>query len=94
MAYSTVFDQPIKQKRRSEHPTIDGSVVIQELGYVETKIYRFYWIRTAELQDEIEAKEEEAADGWVIAGEPARTPICEPLDLYNAQIVMRRFVES
>lgn len=94
MAYSTVFDKPIKVARRAERPTVDGESVIQELGYVETKIYRFYWITTEELQAEIERLEAEAEDGWVISGEVTRTPICEPLDLYNAQVVMRRLVSS
>lgn len=92
--YSTVFDKPVKVKRRSEHPTVDGESIIQELGYVETKIYRFYWIRTDELNEEIRRKEEEASDGWFIAGEVSRSPIAEPLDLYNAQLVMRRYVSS
>ena len=64
MAYSTVLDKPLKVKRRSDFPTIDGESIIQELGYMETKIYRFYWITTAELQTELEALEAEA-DGWM-----------------------------
>lgn len=94
MAYSTVIDQPLKTKRQSENPTIDGESVIQELGYIETKVYRYYWITTAELQTELQAREAESVDGWVIQGEVGRTPISEPLDLYNAQITMRRFVSS
>ncbi len=92
MAYSTVFDKPVKTKRRSENPTIDGESIVQELGYVETKVYRFFWITTNELQAEIVEKEEEAEDGWVIVGDVPRTAIHEALDLYNAQITMRRFV--
>ncbi len=92
--YSTVFDKPLKTKRRADLPTIDGESVVQELGFIERKAYRFFWITTAELQAEIEAKEAEAVDGWVIVGEVARNPICEPLDLYNAQISMQWFVST
>jgi hypothetical protein len=94
MAYSTVFDKPFKTKRRTELPTIDGESVVQELGFIERKVYRFYWITTAELQSEIEAKEAEAVDGWVIVGDVSRTAIHEALDLYNAQINMQRHVSS
>ncbi len=92
--YSTVFDKPLKTKRRAELPTIDGESIVQELGFIERKSYRFFWITTAELQAEIEAKEAEAVDGWVIVGEVGRDPISEPLDLYNAQINMQRYVSS
>ncbi len=92
--YSTVFDKPLKTKRRAELPTIDGESVVQELGFIEVKAYRFFWITTDQLQAEIEAKEAEAVDGWVIVGGVSRTPICEPLDLYNAQITMQRHVAS
>jgi hypothetical protein len=90
--YSTVLDKSIKTKRRSENPTIDGESIVQELGYIETKVYRFYWITTDELQAEIAAKEAEADEGWVIVGDVARTAIHEALDLYNAQLAMRRYV--
>jgi hypothetical protein len=94
MAYSTVIDRPLKMARRTENPTIDGESIIQELGYVETKTYRFYWITTPELQAEIEKLEAEAEDGWVIVGDVSRSPIHEALDLYNAQVTMRRLVSS
>jgi len=94
MAYSVVVDKVLKTKRRNENPTVDGESVIQELGYIEQKTYRFYWITTEELQAEIERLEAEAEDGWVIAGEVSRSPIHEALDLYNASVVMRRFVSS
>lgn len=94
MSYSTVFDKALKIKRRTEQPTIDGESVVQELGYIERKAYRFFWITTAELQAEIEQKEAEAVDGWVIVGEVGRSPIHEALDLYNAQINMQRYVSS
>ena len=90
--YSIVFDKPVKTKRRTEHPTIDGESIVQELGYNEVKVYRFFWITTDELQAEIAAKEAEAEDGWVIVGEVSRTAIHEALDLYNAQITMHRYV--
>lgn len=92
MSYSKVSDKPLKLKRRSEFPTIDGGGVVQELGFIETKTYRYYWITTDELQAVIADLEAEAEDGWVIVNEPARTPIAEPLDLYNVQITMRRHV--
>lgn len=94
MSYSTVVDKPIKVARRTEHPTVDGESVIQELGYMETKVIRYFWIRTEEVQAEIERLEAEAVDGWVISGEVSRTPISEPLDLYNVTIAMRRLVAS
>ena len=94
MSFSTVIDKPMKVARRSEQPTIDGESVIQELGFIETKVIRFYWITTDELQAEIVKLEAEAEDGWVIVGEVGRPPISEPLDLYNASITMRRHVAS
>jgi len=94
MGYSTVFDKPLKAERRVEYPTIDGESIIQGMGYVEMKIYRFHWITTDELQAKIIELESEAVDGWVFVGEVARTPIHEALDLYNAQVVMRRMVSS
>jgi hypothetical protein len=94
VAYSTVFDKPLKMKRRAELPTIDGESVVQELGFIERKAYRFFWITTEELQAEIQAKEAEAVDGWVIVGEVGREAIHEALDLYNAQINMQRYVSS
>jgi len=94
MPYSTVFDKPLKMARRSEHPTLDGESVIQELGFVETKVYRFHWITTDELQAKIAELESEAVDGWIIVEEVSRTAIHEALDLYNAQVTMRRYVAS
>ena len=90
MGYSTVFDKPLKTARRAETPTIDGESVIQELGFIETKAYRFHWITTAELQEKILEFEAEAVDGWVIVGDVSREAIHEALDLYNARVVMRR----
>ena len=90
MAYSTVFDKPSKSARRTENPTIDGESVVQELGFIETKAYRFHWITTAELQGKVLELEAEAVDGWVIVGDVSREPIHEALDLYNARVVMRR----
>lgn len=90
MAYSTVFDKPLKSARRTENPTIDGESVVQELGFIETKAYRFHWITTAELQGKVLELEAEAVDGWVIVGDVGREPIHEALDLYNARVVMRR----
>lgn len=92
--YSVVLDKPLKQKRVAERPTVDGESVLQALGFRETKIYRFFWITTAELQDEIQRKEEETADGWIITGEIGRTPIHDALDLYNAVITMQRMVSA
>jgi len=94
MSYSTVLDKPLKTARRAEVPTVDGESVIQELGYSETKIYRFHWITTEELQAKIQELEGEAVDGWIIVGEVGRTPIHEALDLYNAQVTMHRMVST
>ena len=93
-SYSKVVDYPLKQKKRSEHPTLDGSSIIQELGSLEEVVYRFYWIKTSELQAEIDVAESEAEDGWMIMGRVARTPIHEALDLYNAQLAMQRHVSD
>ena len=93
-SYSKVVDNPVKTKRRSEHPVIDGGSVIQELGYIERKSYRFFWITTEQLQAEIEALESEAADGWILSSEVSRTPIHEALDLYNATIAMHRYIST
>ncbi len=93
-SYSKVIDSPVKTKRRSEHPVVDGTSVIQELGYIERKVYRFYWITTVQLQAEIEALESEADDGWVLSGEPSRTPIHEALDLYNVTVAMHRYTSD
>jgi hypothetical protein len=94
MAYSVVRDLPFRVKRRVPIPTVDGNSVIQELGYLERQAYRFYWIRTSELQLEIEALEDLAGEGWIIAGEPSRTPIVEPLDLYNVSVTLERMVDK
>jgi len=94
VAYSTVWERPIKTKRRANIPTIDGESVVQELGYVEVQGWRFYWITNSELQDEIDLKEAMASDGWVLVGDPNRTPIHDALDLYNARITVSRFVAT
>lgn len=91
MAYSIVFDKPIRVARRVEMPTIDGESVVQELGYVWTKAYRFQWITTDELQAKIQELEAEVVDGWVIVGDVARDPVHEALDLYFARVSMRKY---
>ncbi len=91
MAYSTVWERPLKTKRMVDFPTIDGESVVQELGFIEVQSWRFDWISTAELQDEIELKEAMAEDGWVINEEIKRTAIHEALDLYSAKISVRRY---
>ena len=93
-SYSKVIDSPVKTKRRSEHPVVDGTSVIQELGYIERKVYRFYWITTAQLQGEIEALESGADDGWMLTREPSHTPIHEALDLYNVTVAMHRYTSD
>lgn len=94
MGYSKVIDPVLKIPRQSPHPLVDGDQIVQQLGYIERKVIRLFWITTAQLQTEIDALEADADDGWVIDGEPARTPIQDPLDLYNVVISMRRQVSS
>lgn len=94
MDYSTVYDKPLKTARRNEIPTIDGESVVQEMGFIETKAYRFHWITTDQLQLKIQDLEAEAVDGWVIVGDVVRDPINEALDLYSVRISMRRFTSS
>ncbi len=91
MAYSTVFDKPLRVARRVELPTIDGESVIQEMGYIWVKGYRFQWITTDELQAKIQQLEAEAVDGWVIVGDVARDPIHPALDLYMVRVIMHKY---
>lgn len=93
MGYSKVIDPVIKTKRTNLVPLISGSGVIQELGYVERKSYRFFWINTIELQAEIDTiQTTEAEDGWALEGDPIRTPVHEVItDLFNAEIVLYRY---
>lgn len=90
--YSIVEFKPLRQKRRSENPTIDGGSIIQELGFEEWWISIYHWITTAQLQDRIALHEEAAVDGWVIQGQVGRTPIHEALDLFNAQVTLHRYI--
>ena len=91
--YSIMIDDPLRQKRESETPIIDGGSVIQTMGYIERKTYRYYWITTPQLQAELVLLEEQGADGWIIDG-VNRAPIADPLDLYNAQVTMHRQVSA
>jgi len=94
MEYSKVVDPVVKVKRTNLVPLIKGDGIVQELGYVERKTYRFFWINTGELQAEIDTiQTTEAADGWVMEGEPARVPVHDVIvDLFNAEIILYRFV--
>lgn len=94
MAYSTVITPAVQVRRRSERPTVDGSSIIQELGYGESKTYRFFWITAAQLQAEILILEAMASDGWVIVGDVSKTAVHEALDLFNAQVTLHRYVEE
>ena len=69
---------------------------MQELGFIERKSYKFFWINTAALQAEIDDIQTiEAGSGWAIEGEPAREPVHEVIDdLFNAQINLYRFLDS
>jgi hypothetical protein len=92
--YSIVYFKPLKQKRISERPVIDGGSVIQELGFIETEVWIYHWITTSQLQDRISFHEDASKDGWVIVGEVPRTPIHEALDLFNAQVTLHRYVAT
>ena len=96
MAYSKVIDPVIKTKRTNLVPLIRGSGVVQELGYVERKIYRFFWINSVELQAEIDTiQNTDVVDGWAIEGDPNRSPVHEVIvDLFNAEITLYRYVGS
>jgi len=70
-------------------PLIGGAGVIQELGYIQKKTHRFFWITTAELQAEIDT---EVALGWVLDGDPSRTLVHEAIpDLFNAEATYFRY---
>lgn len=94
MGFSKVTDPVVRIPRQREHPLVDGESIIQQLGYLERKIIRLYWITNEELQTEIDLLETEADEGWIIDGEPARTPIQDPLNLYNVVINMKRLVAT
>lgn len=96
MSYSKVVDPVVKIKRTNLVPLVNGSGVLQELGYVERKTYRFFWVNSAELQAEIDAIQvTEAEEGWAIEGEPVRTPVHEVItDLFNVVINLYRFVSE
>lgn len=90
MAYSTVIDPVIKTKRVNAMPLIGGAGEIQDLGYIEKKAYRFFWINTSELQTEIDAIVD---SGWVLEGDPNRTLVHQAIpDLFNAEATFYRFV--
>ncbi len=96
MGYSKVIDPVVKIKRTNLVPLITGEGVVQELGYVERKMYRYFWITSAELQAEVDSiQTTEAEDGWVIEGEPARVPVHNVIvDLFNVEIILYRFVSE
>lgn len=90
MSYSKVIEPALKTKRVNAMPLIGGAGVIQELGYIERKTHRFFWITTAELQAEIDA---EVAAGWTLDGDPSRTLVHEAItDLFNAEVTYYRFI--
>lgn len=90
-----MIDDPIYLSRRSIHPTVDGNVVIQEMGYVWQWVWRFQWITTPELQEWIGTLEGYSADGWFLADQRVeRTPVTDPLDLYNARITLERYTDT
>jgi len=96
MNYSKVIDPAFKVKRVNVVPLLNGSAVIQELGYIERKTYRFFWINASELEAEIENIQTiEAGSGWAMEGEPSMAPVHEVIgDLFNVQINLHRFLES
>ena len=90
MSYSKVIEPALKTKRVNAMPLIGGAGVIQDLGYIERKTHRFFWITTAELQVEIDA---EVAAGWILDGDPSRTLVHEAIaDLFNAEATYYRFI--
>lgn len=93
MAYSKVTDPVVRMLRRSENILIEGDADIQDLNYIERKAIRIYWAINSEIQAEIVSAEAEVSNGWIIDGEISRTPVVEPLNLYNAVINMHRYVK-
>ena len=90
MSYSKVIEPALKTKRVNAMPLIGGAGVIQELGYIERKTHRFFWITTAELQAEINT---EVAAGWTLDGDLSRTLVHEAIaDLFNAEATYYRFI--
>ena len=90
MSYSKVIEPALKTKRVNAMPLIGGAGVIQDLGYIERKTHRFFWITTAELQVEIDI---EVAAGWTLDGDPSRTLVHEAItDLFNAEATYYRFI--
>ena len=96
MAYSKVIDPAFKIKRVNVVPLLNGSSVIQELGYIEKKSYRYFWITSAELETEVEnIQAVEAGSGWAIDGDVARQPVLDVYpDLFNVQVNLSRFLDS
>jgi hypothetical protein len=94
MAFSKIEDTAFTLKRRAVRPLLDGSQNVQELGYTEQRSIRYFWITTAELQQELLALESEVSAGWVLDGEPGRVPIQDPLDLYNVVVNLRRMTAT
>lgn len=92
MAYSTVIDPVIKTKRVNAMPLVGGAGEIQNLGYIEKKAYRFFWITTSELQAEIDAV---VNDDWVLDGDPSRSSVHQAIpDLFNAEVNFYRFTAT
>ena len=90
MTYSTVIDPAIKTKRVNAMPLVGGAGEIQDLGYIEKKTYRFFWITTSEFQTEIDAV---VNDGWVLDGDPSRSLVHQVIpDLFNAEVTFYRFI--
>jgi hypothetical protein len=94
MAFSKIEDTAFVIRRRAVRPLLDGSQHVQELGYTEQRSIRYFWITTAELQQEIVGMEAEVSAGWVLDGEPNRVPIQDPLDLYNVVVNLRRMTAT
>lgn len=92
ITYSKVIEPAIKTRRVNAMPLIGGAGSIQNLGYMEKKTLRFFWITTAELQAEIDT---EVAAGWTLDGDPGRTLVHEAItDLFNAEATFYRFLAS
>lgn len=84
MARPFVVAGPVlKILRQNVVPLLDGSQVVQSLGYIWRGPIKMFWATAAEIEAKIV---EIQATGFVLEGDPSITPIYPPLDLFNAEM--------
>ena len=77
-----VIGPVLKIQRQNIVPLLDGSQVVQSLGYIWRGPLRMFWATKDEIEAQISAIQ---GSGWVLEGDPSPTPIYPPLDLYNVE---------